>query len=203
MDVKVLEKTKDGLKVAVLPHNIPGFLPTAHLSDHVTNGPLLYHWLQTGDTLHRVLCLSVSEERVVSFTGLWGPQKWRWGSAVPLGGAQGTSGSGSALSWKLMGRSRFCRERYAHPSNHTRGKPALCLVSLVVIRARPRYCSQMLVVSAEWESRVLGRGRVACRARRDTPSSTSSLLRALSACPRAGTVGKYPLSLFFPPPLPC
>ncbi|MXQ89190.1 hypothetical protein E5288_WYG015052 [Bos mutus] len=65
VDVKVLEKTKDGLKVAVLPHNIPGFLPTAHLSDHVTNGPLLYHWLQTGDTLHRVLCLSVSEERVL------------------------------------------------------------------------------------------------------------------------------------------
>ncbi|OWK07456.1 PDCD11, partial [Cervus elaphus hippelaphus] len=69
VDVKVLEKTKDGLKVAVLPHNIPGFLPTAHLSDHVTNGPLLYHWLQTGDTLHRVLCLSASEERVVSFLG--------------------------------------------------------------------------------------------------------------------------------------
>ncbi|KAI4551052.1 hypothetical protein MJT46_020156, partial [Ovis ammon polii x Ovis aries] len=65
VDVKVLEKTKDGLKVAVLPHNIPGFLPTAHLSDHVTNGPLLYHWLQTGDTLHRVLCLSASEERVL------------------------------------------------------------------------------------------------------------------------------------------
>ncbi|KAM9702378.1 protein RRP5 homolog isoform 2-T2 [Dama dama] len=65
VDVKVLEKTKDGLKVAVLPHNIPGFLPTAHLSDHVTNGPLLYHWLQTGDTLHRVLCLSASEERIL------------------------------------------------------------------------------------------------------------------------------------------
>ncbi|XP_057591488.1 protein RRP5 homolog isoform X2 [Hippopotamus amphibius kiboko] len=65
VDVKVLEKTKDGLQVAVLPHNIPGFLPTPHLSDHVTNGPLLYHWLQAGDTLHRVLCLSESEEHVL------------------------------------------------------------------------------------------------------------------------------------------
>uniref|UniRef100_A0A452RUC4 Programmed cell death 11 n=1 Tax=Ursus americanus TaxID=9643 RepID=A0A452RUC4_URSAM len=65
VDVKVLEKTKDGLEVAVLPHNIPAFLPTPHLSDHVANGPLLYHWLQAGDTLHRVLCLSQSEGRVL------------------------------------------------------------------------------------------------------------------------------------------
>lgn len=72
MDVKVLEKTKDGLEVTVLPHNIPAFLPTSHLSDHVANGPLLYHWLQAGDTLHRVLCLSQSERHVVSFTGIWG-----------------------------------------------------------------------------------------------------------------------------------
>ena len=72
MDVKVLEKTKDGLEVAVLPHNIPAFLPMSHLSDHVPNGPLLYHWLQAGDTLHRVLCLSQSEGHVVSFGGIWG-----------------------------------------------------------------------------------------------------------------------------------
>ncbi|XP_077604551.1 protein RRP5 homolog isoform X1 [Crocuta crocuta] len=65
VDVKVLEKTKDGLEVAVLPHNIPAFLPTPHLSDHVANGPLLYHWLQAGDTLHRVLCLSQSEGHVL------------------------------------------------------------------------------------------------------------------------------------------
>ncbi|XP_020036363.2 protein RRP5 homolog isoform X2 [Castor canadensis] len=65
VDVKVLEKTKDGLEVAVLPHNIPAFLPTPHLSDHVANGPLLYHWLQAGDTLHRVLCLSQSEKHVL------------------------------------------------------------------------------------------------------------------------------------------
>ncbi|XP_077933281.1 protein RRP5 homolog isoform X2 [Halichoerus grypus] len=65
VDVKVLEKTKDGLEVAVLPHNIPAFLPTPHLSDHVANGPLLYHWLQAGDALHRVLCLSQSEGRVL------------------------------------------------------------------------------------------------------------------------------------------
>ncbi|XP_078202542.1 protein RRP5 homolog isoform X4 [Callithrix jacchus] len=65
VDVKVLEKTKDGLEVAVLPHNTRAFLPTSHLSDHVTNGPLLHHWLQAGDTLHRVLCLSQSEGHVL------------------------------------------------------------------------------------------------------------------------------------------
>uniref|UniRef100_A0A8D1N005 Protein RRP5 homolog n=1 Tax=Sus scrofa TaxID=9823 RepID=A0A8D1N005_PIG len=65
VDVKVLDKTKDGLEVAVLPHNIRAFLPTPHLSDHVANSPLLYHWLQAGDILHRVLCLSETEGRVL------------------------------------------------------------------------------------------------------------------------------------------
>ncbi|XP_051002694.1 protein RRP5 homolog [Acomys russatus] len=65
VDVKVLRKTKDGLEVAILPDNIPGFLPTPHLSDHVANGPLLHHWLQAGDTLHRVLCLSEGERHIL------------------------------------------------------------------------------------------------------------------------------------------
>ncbi|XP_004680525.1 PREDICTED: protein RRP5 homolog [Condylura cristata] len=65
VDVKVLEKNKDGLQVAVLPHNIPAFLPTPHLTDHVANGPLLHHWIQAGDTLHKVLCLSQSEGHVL------------------------------------------------------------------------------------------------------------------------------------------
>ncbi|XP_005403867.1 PREDICTED: protein RRP5 homolog isoform X1 [Chinchilla lanigera] len=65
VDVKILEKTKGGLQVAVLPHSVPAFLPTPHLSDHVANGPLLYRWLQAGDTLHRVLCLSQNERQVL------------------------------------------------------------------------------------------------------------------------------------------
>lgn len=72
VDVKVLEKTTDGLEVAILPHNIPAFLPISHLSDHVANGPLLHHWLQAGDTLHRVLCLSQGEKHIVSLTDIWG-----------------------------------------------------------------------------------------------------------------------------------
>lgn len=78
VDVKVLEKTKNGLEVAILPDNIPAFLPTPHLSDHVANGRLLHHWLQTGDTLHRVLCLSQSERHIVSLAGIWGQGKAGW-----------------------------------------------------------------------------------------------------------------------------
>lgn len=90
MDVKVLEKTKNGLEVAILPHNIPAFLPTPHLSDHVANGPLLHHWLQTGDTLHRVLCLSQSEKHIVSLIGIWGQREtmgtWMGNYRLELGG---------------------------------------------------------------------------------------------------------------------
>lgn len=65
VDVEVLEKTRDGLEVTILPHGTPGFLPTPHLSDHVAHGPLLHHWLQAGDTLHRVLCLSQGERHTL------------------------------------------------------------------------------------------------------------------------------------------
>lgn len=86
VDVKVLEKNKDGLEVAILPDNIPGFLPTPHLSDHVANGPLLHHWLQAGDTLHRVLCLSGGERHIVSLTGIWGQGTWMGNSRPGLRG---------------------------------------------------------------------------------------------------------------------
>ncbi|KAG8523597.1 Protein RRP5 [Galemys pyrenaicus] len=86
VDVKVLEKNKDGLEVTVLPHNIPAFLPTPHLSDYVANGPLLFHWIQAGDTLHRVLCLNQSEGHVVSFTDISGVL-WKVGESwIHVGG---------------------------------------------------------------------------------------------------------------------
>lgn len=71
-------------------------------------------------------------------------------------------------------------------------------VYLVVIRARLRCCLQMLVVSAEWESRVLGRGPRGILG----PVGHPSLLRALSACPRVGAVSQYLLSSFLPSPSP-
>ncbi|XP_030058666.1 protein RRP5 homolog [Microcaecilia unicolor] len=57
-DVKVLKKTEDGLTVSVLPDENQAFLPMMHLSDHITNCKLLWHWLQEGDVISRVMCLS-------------------------------------------------------------------------------------------------------------------------------------------------
>ncbi|XP_037761693.1 protein RRP5 homolog isoform X2 [Chelonia mydas] len=58
VDVKVLRKKDNGLEVSILSDNVSAHLPMMHLSDHVVNCKLLYHWLQEGDILHRVMCLS-------------------------------------------------------------------------------------------------------------------------------------------------
>uniref|UniRef100_A0A8C0H0I2 Protein RRP5 homolog n=1 Tax=Chelonoidis abingdonii TaxID=106734 RepID=A0A8C0H0I2_CHEAB len=58
VDVKVLKKKDNGLEVSILSDNVSAHLPTMHLSDHVVNCKLLYHWLQEGDILRRVMCLS-------------------------------------------------------------------------------------------------------------------------------------------------
>ncbi|CAM2117852.1 unnamed protein product [Caretta caretta] len=58
VDVKVLKKKDNGLEVSILSDNVSAHLPMMHLSDHVVNCKLLYHWLQEGDILHRVMCLS-------------------------------------------------------------------------------------------------------------------------------------------------
>ncbi|XP_043843278.1 protein RRP5 homolog [Dromiciops gliroides] len=65
VDVKVKKKTEKGLEVSILPDNISALLPTTHLSDNVINSQLLCHWLQPGDVLHKVLCLSHSGGHIV------------------------------------------------------------------------------------------------------------------------------------------
>nr|XP_014427885.1 protein RRP5 homolog [Pelodiscus sinensis] len=58
VDVKVLKKKDNGLEVSILSDNVSAHLPTMHLSDHVVSCKLLYRWLQEGDILHKVMCLS-------------------------------------------------------------------------------------------------------------------------------------------------
>uniref|UniRef100_A0A452J1I0 Protein RRP5 homolog n=1 Tax=Gopherus agassizii TaxID=38772 RepID=A0A452J1I0_9SAUR len=58
VDVKVLKKKDNGLEVSILSDNVSAHLPTMHLSDHVVNCKLLHHWLEEGDILRRVMCLS-------------------------------------------------------------------------------------------------------------------------------------------------
>ncbi|XP_069467805.1 protein RRP5 homolog [Ambystoma mexicanum] len=64
-DVTVVKKSETGLEVSILPEGIPAFLPTMHLSDHVTNSKLLWHCLQKGDFLPRVMCLSNAQGQII------------------------------------------------------------------------------------------------------------------------------------------
>ncbi|XP_074855331.1 protein RRP5 homolog isoform X2 [Carettochelys insculpta] len=64
VDVKILKKKDNGLDVSILSDSVSAHLPTMHLSDHVLNCKLLYHWLQEGDVLHKVMCLSVKGGRI-------------------------------------------------------------------------------------------------------------------------------------------
>ncbi|KAM6391097.1 protein RRP5 homolog isoform 3-T3 [Pluvialis apricaria] len=67
VDVKVLKKKDNGLEVSVLEDegNVIASIPTVHLSDFVGNCKLLWHCLQEGDVLPRVMCLSDKGERII------------------------------------------------------------------------------------------------------------------------------------------
>uniref|UniRef100_A0A8B9EZ91 Protein RRP5 homolog n=1 Tax=Amazona collaria TaxID=241587 RepID=A0A8B9EZ91_9PSIT len=67
VDVKVLKKKDNGLEVSVLEDegNAIASIPTAHLSDFVATCKLLWHCLQEGDVLPRVMCLSDNGERII------------------------------------------------------------------------------------------------------------------------------------------
>lgn len=62
----VRKKCQTALEVSILPEEIPALLPTVHLSDHVTNCPLLWAGLQEGDTISNVVCLSKNKQSIVS-----------------------------------------------------------------------------------------------------------------------------------------
>ncbi|NXN36661.1 RRP5 protein, partial [Rhinoptilus africanus] len=66
VDVKVLKKKHNGLEVSILEDkgNVIGWIPTAHLSDFIVNCKLLWHCLQEGDVLPRVMCLSDKGEHI-------------------------------------------------------------------------------------------------------------------------------------------
>ncbi|XP_064000521.1 protein RRP5 homolog [Pogoniulus pusillus] len=67
VDVKVLKKKDNGLEVSVLEGegNVVAWIPTTHLSDFVVTCKLLWHCLQEGDVLPRVMCLSDNGERII------------------------------------------------------------------------------------------------------------------------------------------
>ncbi|KAL6481580.1 hypothetical protein MHYP_G00096600 [Metynnis hypsauchen] len=65
VEVNVLKKDLTGLQVSILPEEVPALLPIVHLSDHVTNWPLLWEGLQEGDKLSNTLCLSKSKQGII------------------------------------------------------------------------------------------------------------------------------------------
>uniref|UniRef100_A0AAR2JGU7 Protein RRP5 homolog n=1 Tax=Pygocentrus nattereri TaxID=42514 RepID=A0AAR2JGU7_PYGNA len=66
VEVMVLKKDLTGLQVSILPEEVPALLPMVHLSDHVTNWPLLWEGLQEGDTISNTVYLSKSKQGIVS-----------------------------------------------------------------------------------------------------------------------------------------
>lgn len=69
VDVKILKKKDNGLEVSILKDedNVVAWIPTLHLSDFVATSKLLWHCLQEGDVLPRVMYLSDKGEHIVSF----------------------------------------------------------------------------------------------------------------------------------------
>ncbi|NWJ03942.1 RRP5 protein, partial [Crypturellus undulatus] len=67
VDVKVLKKKENGLEVSILDDEGKAIasLPTVYLSDFVANCKLLWHCLQEGDVLPRVMCLNNKGERII------------------------------------------------------------------------------------------------------------------------------------------
>uniref|UniRef100_A0A8B9N745 Protein RRP5 homolog n=1 Tax=Accipiter nisus TaxID=211598 RepID=A0A8B9N745_9AVES len=67
VDVKVLKKKDSGLEVSILEDegNVIASIPTVHLSDFVAICKLLWHCLQEGDVLPRVMCLSDKGDHII------------------------------------------------------------------------------------------------------------------------------------------
>ncbi|XP_040891171.1 protein RRP5 homolog isoform X2 [Toxotes jaculatrix] len=62
LEAKVLKKLVNGLEVAILPDEIRAVLPTMHLSDHMSNCPLLWESLQEGDNVSKLICFSKNKQ---------------------------------------------------------------------------------------------------------------------------------------------
>ncbi|XP_012990759.2 protein RRP5 homolog [Esox lucius] len=64
LKTKVVSKVPSGLEVSILPGNITAFLPTVHLSDHVSNCPLLWEGIQEGDIIPDIVCVSLNKKLI-------------------------------------------------------------------------------------------------------------------------------------------
>ncbi|XP_026158937.1 protein RRP5 homolog isoform X2 [Mastacembelus armatus] len=64
LEARVLKKSVNGLEVAILPDEIRAVLPTMHLSDHMSNCPLLWESLQEGDNIANLMCFNKNKQNI-------------------------------------------------------------------------------------------------------------------------------------------
>ncbi|TMS23923.1 Protein RRP5-like protein [Larimichthys crocea] len=64
LEARVLKKLLNGLEVAILPDEFRAILPTMHLSDHMSNCPLLWESLQEGDSVSNLICFNNTKQNV-------------------------------------------------------------------------------------------------------------------------------------------
>lgn len=65
VEARVLKKLLTGLEVAILPDEVRAMLPTMHLSDHMSNCPLLWESLREGDTLSNLVCSNKNKQNII------------------------------------------------------------------------------------------------------------------------------------------
>ena len=80
VDCKVKSKSAAGLEVVLLPSGTSAFIPTAHLSDHHDNWPVLLEMYDEGDVITDAICCSVVKEEDVNWIfSKWQHSKYIWG----------------------------------------------------------------------------------------------------------------------------
>ncbi|XP_051723103.1 protein RRP5 homolog [Ctenopharyngodon idella] len=68
VSARVCRKVVDGLEVSIVPEEVPAFIPTMHLSDHVSNCIPLWTALEEGDTISNIMCLSKTKKKGITLT---------------------------------------------------------------------------------------------------------------------------------------
>ncbi|XP_037545618.1 protein RRP5 homolog [Nematolebias whitei] len=64
LEAKLVKKLVNGLEVSILPDEVCAVLPTVHLSDHVSNCPLLWGSLQEGDVIANLVCFNKNKQNI-------------------------------------------------------------------------------------------------------------------------------------------
>ncbi|XP_048052287.1 protein RRP5 homolog [Megalobrama amblycephala] len=68
VNARVCCKVVDGLEVSIVPEEVPAFIPTVHLSDHVSNCFPLWMALEEGDAVSNIMCLTKNKKKGITLT---------------------------------------------------------------------------------------------------------------------------------------